>query len=207
MNDQIADLRRRIDNLLRLGTVTEVRAGACRVLTGDITTAWRPWFTTRAGTARTSWRPTVGEQVMLLSLSGDLANAYVLPAIYQFDMPEPDDHPDRNRTVYPDGAIIEYDPEASALTVTGIKTALVKAAEKVTIDCPETLCTGNMTIKGNALIEGIVTYKGGLNNDGSNSGASISGPVKVQGTLTNNGINLTTHNHQGDSGGTTGGPK
>src|SRR5690606_31592803 len=118
---------------------------------------------------RTSWRPTVGEQVMLLSLSGDLANAYVLPAIYQNAMPEPDDHPTRDRTLYPDGAVIEYDPETSALRAVGINTALVQAAEHVTVDCPETTCTGNVTIEGNALVKGVLTYQGGLNNSGSSS--------------------------------------
>lgn len=196
MNEHIAELRRRIDNLLRLGTVTEVRAGSCRVKTGDITTNWRPYFTRRAGSARTSWRPTTGEQVMLLSLSGDLACAYVLPALNQDDYPEPDDHPTRNRTLYPDGAVIEYDPEAGALNVTGIKTAAVQASELVTIDCPEVVCTGNTTTKGNHLVEGVLTYKGGLNNEGSTSGASIKGPVRIDGTLTNNGINVTTHDHE-----------
>lgn len=196
MNEHIAELKRRIDNLLRLGTVHDVRAGECRVKTGELITDWRPWFTTRAGTARTSWRPTVGEQVMLLSLSGDLANAYVLPALYQDSKPEPDDHPTRDRTTYPDGAVIEYDPEAGALRATGIKTALVAASDLVTIDCPETISTGNVTIKGNALVEGVITYKGGLNNSGASSGATINGPVSIDGTLTNNGINLTTHRHQ-----------
>lgn len=115
MSEQIADLRRRIDNLLRLGTVTAVRKGECRVKTGDIETNWRPFFTRRAGSARTSWRPTIGEQVMLLSLSGDLANAHVLPSLYQDLFDEPDDHPTRERTAYPDGTVIEYDPEASQL--------------------------------------------------------------------------------------------
>lgn len=207
LQEQIADLRRRIDNLLRVGTVTAVRARECRARSGDIETNWRPFFTRRAGTARTSWRPTVGEQVMLLSLSGDLANAYVLPAIYQDEFDEPDDHPTRERTTYPDGAVVEYDPAAGALNVHGIKTATVAASELVTIDCPEVVCTGNTTTKGNHLVEGVLTYKGGLNNDGSSSGASIKGQVEIDGALINSGINLTTHTHTGDSGGNTGGPK
>ena len=116
--EQIADLRRRIDNLLRLGTVTAVRKGKCRVKSGDITTNWRPFFTRRAGGSRTSWRPSIGEQVMLLSLSGDVANAHILPSLYQDLFDEPDDHPTRDRTVYDDGAVIEYDPEASQLLAT-----------------------------------------------------------------------------------------
>lgn len=195
LQEQIADLRRRIDNLLRIGTVTAVRARECRVKSGDIETNWRPFFTRRAGTARTSWRPTVGEQVMLLSLSGDVANAHILPSLYQDAFDEPDDHPTRDRTTYPDGAVIEYDPEVGELNVASIKTATVAASELVTIDCPEVVFTGNTTTKGNALVEGVITYKGGLNNTGSSSGASIKGPVDISGTLTNNGINVTLHNH------------
>lgn len=195
LQSQVADLRRRIDNLLRLGTVTAVRQGECRVKSGEIETNWRPFFTRRAGSARTSWRPTVGEQVMLLSLSGDVATAHVLPALYQDEYDEPDDHSTRDRTVYPDGAAIEYDPEAGALNVTGIKTATVAASKLVTIDCPEVIFTGNTTTKGNALVEGVITYKGGLNNEGSTSGANIKGPVNIDGTLTNNGMNVTRHNH------------
>ncbi|MBU3823463.1 MAG: phage baseplate assembly protein V [Candidatus Oceanisphaera merdipullorum] len=193
--EQIADLRRRIDNLLRLGTVTEVRKGQCRVKSGDIQTNWRPFFTRRAGKARTSWRPSVGEQVMLLSLSGDVANAHVLPSLYQDLFDEPDDHPTRDRTVYEDGAVIEYDPEVGALNATGIKTATVAASDLVTINCPEVIFTGNTTTKGNALVEGVLSYKGGLNNNGSTSGASIKGPMSIDGTLTNNGINVTAHTH------------
>ncbi|MDO6525439.1 phage baseplate assembly protein V [Motilimonas sp. 1_MG-2023] len=180
MNEHIADLRRRIDNLLRLGTVTNVRKSECRVSTGENITDWRPFFTRRAGSARTSWRPTVGEQVMLLSLSGDLANAYVLPAIYQDEFEEPDDHPTRDRTLYPDGAVIEYDPEVGALNVTGIKTATVVASHLVTVDCPEVLFTGNVTTKGNHTVQGKIIGK---------SGADIAG------TLNNNEVNVTRHNH------------
>ncbi|WP_244859251.1 hypothetical protein [Shewanella dokdonensis] len=45
----LADLRRRIDNLLRLGTVEAVRAGECRVKSGELLTDWRPYLTQRAG--------------------------------------------------------------------------------------------------------------------------------------------------------------
>ena len=36
------ELQRLIDNLIRIGTVTEVRSGECRVKTGDLITNWRP---------------------------------------------------------------------------------------------------------------------------------------------------------------------
>lgn len=168
----LADLQKRIDNLLRLGTVHEVKGNLCRVKSGNILTDWRPYFTRRAGTAKTSWRPTPGEQVMLLSPSGELANAYILPALYSDEHPEPDDHASRHRTVYQDEAVIEYDPEAGALNATGIKTATVQASEQVLIDVPNAKFTGNvevekkLTVKQGAQVEGAITHNGKLTNKG-----------------------------------------
>lgn len=196
----IAELTRRIDNLLRIGTVAEVKGNLCRVKTGELLTQFRPFFTRRAGTAKTSWRPTVGEQVMLLSLSGDLTNAYILPALYSDENPEPDDNNNRERTAYPDGAVIEYDPDTSALKVTGIKTATVQASELVTIDCPNSEFTGNVLVKKKLTVE---------------QGAKVTGEIEHNGKMTNSGgisidgIEFGTHKHGGvDTGsGTSGGPQ
>lgn len=196
----IAELTRRIDNLLRIGTVAEVKGNSCRVKTGELLTQFRPFFTRRAGTAKTSWRPTVGEQVMLLSLSGDLTNAYILPALYSDENPEPDDNNNRERTVYPDGAVIEYAPDTSALKVTGIKTAIVQASERVTIDCPNSEFTGNVLVKKKLTVE---------------QGAKVTGAIEHNGKMTNSGgvsidgIEFGTHKHGGvDAGsGTSGGPQ
>ncbi|PWF64912.1 baseplate assembly protein [Shewanella sp. BC20] len=196
----IAELTRRIDNLLRIGTVAEVKGNLCRVKTGELLTQFRPFFTRRAGTAKTSWRPTVGEQVMLLSLSGDLTNAYILPALYSDENPEPDDNNNRERTVYPDGAVIEYDPDISELKVTGIKTANVQASVRVTIDCPNSEFTGNVLVKKKLTVE---------------LGAKVTGAIDHNGKMTNaggvtiDGINFGTHKHGGvDTGpGVSGGPQ
>jgi phage baseplate assembly protein V len=196
----LAELTRRIENLLRIGTVAEVKGNLCRVKTGELLTQFRPFFTRRAGTAKTSWRPTVGEQVMLLSLSGDLTNAYILPALYSDENPEPDDNDNRERTVYPDGAVIEYDPDTSALKVSGIKTASVQASERVTIDCPNSVFTGNLQVKKKLTVD---------------QGAAITGAIAHNGKMTNSGgvsidgINFGTHKHGDVQGGlgTSGGPQ
>lgn len=202
----ITELTRRIDNLLRIGTVAEVKGNLCRVKTGELLTQFRPFFTRRAGTAKTSWRPTVGEQVMLLSLSGDLTNAYILPALYSDENPEPDDNANRERTVYPDGAVIEYDPDTSALKVTGIKTANVQASERVTIDCPNSEFTGNVLVKKKLTVEQGAKVTGAIDHSGkltSNGGMAITGGANID------GINFGTHKHGGvDTGsGTSGGPQ
>lgn len=143
------ELQRQIDNLIRLGTVTEVRSGECRVQSGDNHTNWRPYFVLRAGRTRRRMRPSIGEQVALFSPSGDLRNALVLAGLNQDDHPEPaagNDNGDLDRTEYPDGAVIEYDPATGALSATGIKTATLKASLSVTLDTPKVICTQDLAV-------------------------------------------------------------
>ena len=71
MQPTLIELQRLIDNLIRIGTVTAVRSKECRVKTGDIITNWRPYTTDRAGANRTRHRLSIGEHVILLSVSGD----------------------------------------------------------------------------------------------------------------------------------------
>ncbi|AZZ98008.1 phage baseplate assembly protein V [Pseudoalteromonas sp. R3] len=163
---ELAELKRRIDNLIRLGTVAEVKSGYCRVKTGEITTDFRPYLTHRAGTAKTSWRPSIDEQVILLSLSGDINNAYVLPALYSDDNPEPDDHETRLRTTFPDGAVFEYDPETSQLRISGIRTALIEVTESTQTDCPDNTINGNVTINGETTLNGDIAHTGHMTNVG-----------------------------------------
>ncbi|EKL1684659.1 phage baseplate assembly protein V, partial [Salmonella enterica] len=158
----IQELARAIRNLIRSGVVTEVDTaqGLCRVQSGGIQTAWLNWLTTRAGRSRTWWAPSVGEQVLLLAIGGELDTAFVLPGIFSDDNPAPSASADAWHVVFPDGAVMEYEPETGALTVSGIKTAdvtasesitatvpvvLVKAAERITLDTPEVVCTNKLT--------------------------------------------------------------
>ena len=76
----IAEIRRRLDNMIRSGTIAEVDHGdpaqgrppLCRVKTGTITTGWLPFFTRRSGSTK-EWDPvSVGEQCTILSPSGEL---------------------------------------------------------------------------------------------------------------------------------------
>ncbi|MFQ2050953.1 phage baseplate assembly protein V [Aeromonas veronii] len=140
----IIELLRKIDDLIRIGTVTEVRSGECRVETKGNHTDWRPYLVLRAGRTRRRMRPSVGEQVILLSLSGDLRNAFVLAGIYQDKHPEPltdDDNGDLDRIEYPDGAVIEYNPSTGELSASGIKTAAITASVTVKLITPLVECT------------------------------------------------------------------
>lgn len=211
MNEDLIDLLRRLENLIRIGTIIDVDLSGeiplYRVKTGELETDWIAATTQRAGTAKKSHAYTIGEQVVLMAPSGDMGAAMVSHALNSAANQYPDNHPTRDRTVYPDGAVIEYDPSSGALDVTGIKTATIQAGVLITIDCPESKFTGNVEIDGNALVKQVLTYQGGLNNSGSSSGATIHGPITHSGgDLVSNNIVVHTHKHPDAHGGQTGAP-
>ena len=114
------DHARRVSNLARYGTVasadyTGAIAGfpAVRLVIqeSEILTDWVPWITPRAGNDRVWDPPEIGEVVMLLSPSGDLANGVAVPALFSNGNAN-GDRKGLHRRTYEDGTIIEYDREA-----------------------------------------------------------------------------------------------
>ncbi|KUQ31590.1 MULTISPECIES: phage baseplate assembly protein V [Enterobacter cloacae complex] len=193
------DALRLIRNLIRIGIVveTDLSSGMCRVQTGGIKTTWLNWLTSRAGHSRVWWAPSVGEQVLLLAIGGELDTAFVLPGIFSDDHPAPSASPDAIHIAFPDGAVIEYEPENGALTVSGIKTAdvtasdsitatvpvvLVKATTRITLDTPEVVCTNKLTTGT------LEVQKGG----------KMSGNIEhTGGAFTSNGVQVDDHGHGG----------
>lgn len=210
MKPDITEIYRLLTNILRTGTILEVdlKRGLCRVQTGELQTTWLNWLTTRAGRSRTWWAPSVDEQVLLLSIGGDLTTAFVLPGIFSDDHPAPSASADALHITFPDGAVIEYEPQTSTLSVSGIKTAsvtasesitatvpvvIVKAATRITLDTPEVVCT-NKLITGTLEVQKGGTMKGNISHS--------------DGELSSNGKVLHTHKHSNVKSGTdeSGGP-
>lgn len=111
MNAQLTEIMRLITNLIRTGTVTEVdRVNClCKVKTVDLETNWINGQTCHAGKSRTWWKPSVGEQVVLFSLGGNLETAFALPAVYSNQFPPLSDSEDGNVTAYDDCGWFEYE--------------------------------------------------------------------------------------------------
>lgn len=197
--ETLSELARAVRDIIRIGVVAEVDTtlGVCRVQSGELVTDWLHWLTSRAGGSRTWWAPSVGEQVLLLSLGGELDTGFVLPAIYSDDFPAPSASPQAYHISFSDGAVVEYEPETGALTVSGIKTAAITAAtsinatapnvtvtasSKITLDTPEVVCTnklttGSLEVKKGGNMAGNITHTGGA--------------------FTSNGVQVDTHTHGG----------
>ncbi|GLR09070.1 baseplate assembly protein [Mixta theicola] len=196
-SENIAEILRLLRNLIRIGTVTAVDldGGLCRVQTGANETDWLNWLTSSAGRVKRWHAPSEGEQVLILSLGGELDSAFVLPGIFSDDNPAPSASADAIHISFPDGAVIEYEPETGALTATGMKTATVQAAEsvsvttkvvlvtaseKITLDSPEVECTNLLKT---ATLE--VTKGGRMTGSVEHTGGNFS----------SNGVIVSDHTH------------
>lgn len=99
-----------------------------------------------------------------------------------------------------DGEVALYDDQGQKVHMTrdgivvdgGGKPVNIINTPSVTINSPQTTCTGALTVQG------LLKYQGGMTGSGG-SGAQVAGPVAVtSGTLTHNGVNVgSTHTHGG----------
>lgn len=149
----IADLARLLENIVRFGTVEAVQMQPPRVQvkSGNITTAWRPWLNLRAGADREWDPPTIGEQVVLLSPSGNLAQGVVLAGLFSDLIPANGEREGLHRRTYRDGAVIEYDSIAKHLRATLPGTAEINATGDITLTSAANI---TITAAGNVAISG-----------------------------------------------------
>ena len=192
----LVDILRKIENLIRPGVICKTNGDRVKVRTGELITAWLPWFTHRAGKSRSWWRPSVGEQVFILSPNGNLSLGCVLPSLYCNSNPAPAKSADGYFVTFPDGASFEYEPETSQLTIKGIKTAVIEASEQITakagskiqLDTPLVECSDHVTFK---------SFSASGGGAKGNTGTLTGNVIHRQGQLSSNGIVLDSHTHIG----------
>lgn len=175
----IADLNRLLENLIRFGTIAEVqhKPPRVKVRTGGNLTTWLPWMAWRAGADQEWDPPTVDEQVLLLSPSGQMANGVVFTGLFSDAIPANGDRPGLHRRTYRDGAVIEYDSVAHHLSAV----------------LPESGTT-SLTSKGGIHIVGPITHEGDYTQTGNQH---VTGKVTVSIDVVAAGISLVKHVHGG----------
>ena len=178
MND-LAALSRLLENLIRFGVISAVQMEPPRVqvTTGTLTTAWLPWLALRAGADREWDPPTLGEQVMLFSPSGQLANGIVVTGVFSDHIPANGNRAGLHRRTYADGTVIEYDSVAHHLNAT-----LVDGG------------TTNLISKGGINLVGDITHQGDHIQTGNQT---ITGRVDVSIDVIAAGVSLVKHLHTG----------
>ncbi|WP_341808367.1 phage baseplate assembly protein V [Wolbachia endosymbiont (group E) of Neria commutata] len=126
-NFAIAELQRKLANIVRIGLVKEIdyEKAKVRVKIGEFLTDFLPWITTRAGEDKTCSPLSIEEQVVVLSPLGELSLGIVLPAIYQQKYPPPECRETAHTFEFQDGSKVSYNKENHHLEIT--------VADKITL--------------------------------------------------------------------------
>lgn len=175
--DPITELYRLLANLIRLGTIAavEYRPPRCRVQSGALLSAPLRWISVRAGHTATWSPPDIGEQVIVFSPGGDLAQGLVLCGLNSHAHPAPGDSGNTHLVRYPDGAELRYDHQAHTLAATlpAGGRAAISADRGITFNGPLTV-NGPTQLNGDTGIKGQVAVDGGIEASGDVKGKGIS---------------------------------
>jgi phage baseplate assembly protein gpV len=152
----LSDLERRLANVVRYGTITEVDAANARAKVtfgGETDSAWLQFSTSRAGGARVWSPPIAGEQVVVFSPMGDTAQGVIMGSLPNDAFPPPSG----------DGGTYQIDlPGGVSISVAG---------GAISITAP-----GNITVNGDVIANGIsleTHLHSGVVPGGSNTGQPV----------------------------------
>lgn len=208
MVDSAADLARRIENIVRAGTIAEVQYKPLRVrvATGNLRTDWLTCFVSRAGDVLTWSPPFLGEQCIVFSPGGDMASGMVLVGLNSDLFSEPEESPTVDARHYPDGAVVRYDHGTHALNVSlpaggtadiTAPASVVVHSAAITLDAADTLVTGTLTVQQ------LFTYQAGMAGTGSVGGgasAVITGGIRTTEDIVAGDISVQGHHHEDEDG-------
>jgi phage baseplate assembly protein V len=201
MNASIAEILRLLNNIVRLGKIEEVKNDRIRVRAGKNLTTWISWIVLRAGATSTWSQPFVGEQCVLLSPNGDMTSAVALIGLYSAQHPAPTTESDLHCVKFPDGAIIQYDHASHALRAAlpdggkaelTVPVSVVVHSASITLDAPDTTCTGNLTVQKKLRYLGGMSGKGG---EGGEDAAVIEGSLRASDDVIAGNISTRGHHH------------
>jgi len=181
MSAELTDLQQRLANLMRVGRVHSVDLTGARLRVafgkdGANVSGWVPWMTSRAGATREWNPPAVGEQVVLMSPSGQDNSGFALPGgIYRTDAPA-------NGTEA--GKVVLDLPESGAWIIR-VGDVVIEAADG----------SAKITVGGKSVE--VTPSKILINGD-----VEVTGKINTTGDVIAGSISLQTHKHGGvQSGG------
>lgn len=193
---RLAEIERRLWNLLRLGVIADADYASARVKvqSGDLATGWIPWLTRRASHDIDWWAPEVGEQVLLLSPCGDPAQAVALPALYQSAHPAPEQSADVRQINFGDGTVVKYDRAAKKLSIECVGEIVVVADGDVSVQSGADV---NIEAGGDAKIqaEGQVVISSPDSVVIQAPTLTVQGNINASGNIVDGGINTNHHVH------------
>lgn len=182
---EIADLRRRLSNLLRIGSISAVnyKEAVARVKIGDMETTWLPWLL-RDGNDKAWHGVDLDEQVLVLSPCGDLNQGLILPSVYKEPISD-----DGNLLLwhFKDGSVFSFNRGSGDLNaqITGNasiisqKSITAEAKLSAIIKSPKITLDGDVEITKSLTIAQNLTTSGNVNLSGNTPIARVGDAVEV----------------------------
>lgn len=155
----------------------DLAAGLVRVCDGaGWTSAWVRWHSQAAGKAR-HWRaPSLGEQGVLISPSGEPAQGTFVPGLYGDAGAQPDNRDHVEVWRFDDGGSLVYDWQAKRYSISlpsGTVAIQVGASSALVTDSAITGTADSITLTGAITLNGDVQINGaGLTHNGVNIGST-----------------------------------
>ena len=156
-----------LEGLIRYAKVDSVDLGAGTLVAsaGDVVTHGIRWLESRSGGTRTWSPPSVGEQIIILCPSGDIAGAIALRGVPSGARPYPG-NTERELIDFADGTVIAYDPAAHLFEIlAGAGQVKVIAAGGVSIEGPTSI-KGDVSIEGDVALQGTLSASDDVVADG-----------------------------------------
>ncbi|KZN57601.1 hypothetical protein N473_06900 [Pseudoalteromonas luteoviolacea CPMOR-1] len=160
MSFDVAELKRRFDNLLMVGAIHEVdlENKKLKVAVGELITGWLPWPADVAANY-IRWRPLKpGIQCLIASPSGELTQAIIIQILYTTELDSPETADDMDVVIFNDGTEVRYDSTTSVLSIQcagdinvsthGDATATVAGALTATVTGDAAIDAANIALNG-----------------------------------------------------------
>jgi len=152
----LSDLAKRLSNIIKIGTIFEinVQTAKARVKIGELETDFLPWANANSG-SNNSWNPPeIDEQVIVLSPSGDLSQAVILPSIYKNNASNSDQN--IKSITYQDGSKISFNVSSGTLDLDLKGDVAIKVVGNSNIegDNINITASSNITLDGNVDLGG-----------------------------------------------------
>ena len=152
----LSDLAKRLSNIIRIGTIFEInhQTAKARVKIGELETDFLPWANSNSGN-NNSWNPPeIDEQVIILSPSGDLSQAVILPSLYKNNASDSDQN--IKSITYQDSSKISFNVLSGTLDLDLKGDVKIKVAGNANIEGNNINITGssNITLDGNVDLGG-----------------------------------------------------
>jgi len=152
----LADLTKRLSNIIRIGTIFEinVQIAKARVKIGELETDFLPWANSNSGSNNIWNPPEIYEQVVILSPSGDLSQAIILPSLYKNNASNSDQN--IKSITYQDGSKISFNVSSGTLDLDLKGDVIIKVVGNANIegDNINITASSNITLDGNVDLGG-----------------------------------------------------